>query len=68
MCSYYAFAGTFIMAFVGGYTVFLPGNWNIPSFLFSYTMIGMYPILFVSWKVFRKSKVRIALINHRYIT
>src|SRR5690349_9301361 len=43
MISYYAFAGTFTMAFVGGFTVFLPGNWSVPTFLFSYTMIGIYP-------------------------
>ena len=33
----------FIMTFVGGYTVFLPGFWDIPTFLFSYTMIGVFP-------------------------
>jgi amino acid transporter len=44
------------MTFVGGYTVFLPGNWDIPTFLFSYTMIGVFPILFVSWKLLKKTK------------
>jgi amino acid transporter len=29
------FIGCFVMAFVGGYTVFLPGNWDVPTFLFS---------------------------------
>jgi yeast amino acid transporter len=33
--AWYGLAGCFIMTFVGGYTVFLPGNWNIPTFLFS---------------------------------
>ena len=35
--AYYGMIGTFIMAFVGGYTVFLPldGYWTIPDFLFS---------------------------------
>jgi amino acid transporter len=33
--AYYALVTTFIMTFVGGYTVFLPGNWDVPSFLFS---------------------------------
>jgi len=46
------------MAFVGGYTVFLPGNWDIPTFLFSYTMIGVLPVLFIYWKVFHKSQWR----------
>ena len=44
------------MAFVGGYPVFLPGNWSIPTFFFSYTMIGVFPILFVGWKFLEKSK------------
>lgn len=35
--AYYAGAWTFVMAFVGGYTVFLPldGYWKVPDFLFS---------------------------------
>jgi amino acid transporter len=33
--AYYGFVGTLIMAFVGGYTVFLDDNWNVPDFLFS---------------------------------
>jgi amino acid transporter len=33
--AWYGLAATFVMAFLGGYTVFLPGNWDIPSFLFS---------------------------------
>jgi amino acid transporter len=33
--AYYAMIATFIMTFVGGYTVFLPGKWDVPSFLFS---------------------------------
>jgi len=33
--AWYALAGTFVMTFVGGYTVFLPGNWDVPTFLFS---------------------------------
>jgi hypothetical protein len=56
-CRYYAFAGTFVMAFVGGYTVFLPGNWNITTFLFSYAMIGIVPMLFLFWKFFHKTQV-----------
>ncbi|KAJ6525661.1 general amino acid permease AGP2 [Mycena capillaripes] len=54
-CGYYAFVGTFIMAFVGGWTVFLPGNWDVPTFLFSYAMLGLAPVLFIFWKVFRRT-------------
>lgn len=54
--TWYALIMCFIMTFVGGYTVFLPGFWNIPDFLFSYTMIGVCPILFVGWKLVHKTK------------
>lgn len=54
--AWYAFIGTFVMAFVGGYTVFLPGNWDVPTFLFSYTMIPVFPILFFGWKFIKKTK------------
>jgi amino acid transporter len=55
-CAYYALTGTFIMTFVGGYPVFLAGHWDIPTFLFSYTMIAVFPILFVFWKLFRRTR------------
>ncbi|KAF2460843.1 amino acid permease/ SLC12A domain-containing protein [Lineolata rhizophorae] len=53
--AWYGFTATFIMAFVGGYTVFLPGFWDIPTFLFSYTMIGVFPILYIGWKLIKRS-------------
>lgn len=33
--AYYGLGWTFLMAFIGGYQVFLPGKWDVPSFLFS---------------------------------
>ena len=33
--AYYGLVCTFVMTFVGGYTVFLKGAWDIPTFLFS---------------------------------
>jgi len=33
--AYFGLAGCSVMAFVGGYTVFLPGHWDLPTFLFS---------------------------------
>lgn len=44
------------MAFVNGYPVFLPGKWDIPTFLFSYTMIGVFPVLFIGWKFLKRTK------------
>lgn len=48
--AYFALFFTFIMTFIGGYTVFLPGNWDVPNFLFSYMMVMVCPVLFVGWK------------------
>ncbi|KJZ76426.1 hypothetical protein HIM_04155 [Hirsutella minnesotensis 3608] len=55
--AYYGLTGTLIMAFVGGYTVFLPGQWKVPNFLFSYTMIPVFPILFFGWKLVHKTRL-----------
>ncbi|KAI2603615.1 amino acid permease/ SLC12A domain-containing protein [Hypoxylon sp. NC1633] len=54
--AYYGLAATFVMTFVGGYTVFLPGRWNVPTFLFSYLMIAICPFLFVGWKLIHKTR------------
>ena len=54
--AWYALCGTFVMTFVGGYEVFLPGNWDVPTFFFSYTMIGVFPVLFITWKVLKRTK------------
>lgn len=32
------------------------GNWDVPNFLFSYLMVGVFPVLFFSWKFFKKTK------------
>ncbi|KXX80246.1 General amino acid permease AGP2 [Madurella mycetomatis] len=54
--AWYALAGCSVMAFVGGYRVFLPGNWDVPSFLFSYAMIGICPCLYLGWKILKRSR------------
>jgi amino acid transporter len=55
--AWYSLAGCFVMTFVGGYTVFLPGHWDIPTFLFSYTMIGICPVLYVGWKLLKRTRI-----------
>ncbi|KAF5020964.1 hypothetical protein F66182_7010 [Fusarium sp. NRRL 66182] len=57
--AYYGFVGTFVMVFVGGYTVFLPiqGHWNVPDFFFSYTSVALFPTLYVGWKLVHKTKI-----------
>ncbi|EAU34668.1 conserved hypothetical protein [Aspergillus terreus NIH2624] len=57
--AYVAMTCTLVMTFVGGYTVFLPGEWDIPTFFFSYTMIGVFPVLYFGWKFWHKTKFRL---------
>ncbi|KIY65292.1 hypothetical protein CYLTODRAFT_492447 [Cylindrobasidium torrendii FP15055 ss-10] len=54
-CGYYALAGCIVMALVGGWAVFLNGNWDVPTFLFSYLMIGVCPVLYTGWKLWHKT-------------
>ncbi|USP74274.1 amino-acid permease inda1 [Curvularia clavata] len=54
--AWYGLVCTFVMTFVGGYTVFLKGNWDVPSFLFSYLMVFIFPVLVIGWKIVKKSK------------
>lgn len=54
--AWYSLIGCSIMAVVGGYTVFLPGNWAVTDFIFSYAMIAICPIIFVTWKLLKKTK------------
>ncbi|KAK7186602.1 hypothetical protein DPSP01_001982 [Paraphaeosphaeria sporulosa] len=56
--AYYGLVGTFIMAFVGGYTVFIDDNWNVPDFLFAYMMIFIFPVLYIGWKLIHKTKYK----------
>ncbi|KAL1843338.1 hypothetical protein VTJ49DRAFT_2155 [Mycothermus thermophilus] len=55
--AWYALIACSAMAFIGGYAVFLPGRWDVPTFLFSYTMIGVCPILYVAWKLLKRTCV-----------
>lgn len=32
------------------------GSWDIPTFLFSYAMIGVFPLVFIGWKLTKKTK------------
>ena len=38
--------------------MFLPGQWDVPTFLFSYFMIGLFPVLFFGWKLLKGAKWR----------
>jgi yeast amino acid transporter len=54
--AWYGFVGTTTMSIVGGYTVFLKGAWSVPTFLFSYMMIFLFPVVAVGWKLWKRTK------------
>ncbi|KAJ7812718.1 general amino acid permease AGP2 [Mycena olivaceomarginata] len=58
-CGYYGFFASFAMMFLAGYAVFLPGKWNVPTFVFSYALIALLPVIFVGWKLVRHTQWRI---------
>ncbi|KAI1458943.1 amino acid permease/ SLC12A domain-containing protein [Annulohypoxylon moriforme] len=39
-----------------GYSVFLPGKWDIKSFFTYYTMVLLDPILYIGWKLWHRTK------------
>jgi len=57
---YCAWIGLLTMIFtvaVYGYATFLPGWWDLGTFFSYYTMVFVCPILYVGWKVVKKTKL-----------
>lgn len=55
---YCAYIGTVWMVFVVatfGYTIFLPGNFNVEDFFFTYTMVLVGICTFLGWKIFKRT-------------
>lgn len=55
--AWYALSGCLTMALLNGFTVFIHGNWQITSFFFSYTMVGVFPLLYFGWKILKGTKI-----------
>lgn len=54
--AWWALVMIIMMIFCQGYYVFLPGGWDISNFMFSYAMVGVFPIIFLFWKIRHKTK------------
>ncbi|KAL4936390.1 hypothetical protein BDV06DRAFT_216705 [Aspergillus oleicola] len=54
--AWYALVGTFLMALVLGYTVFIEEQWDTTMFFTSYTMVGFFVVASVGWKVVRRTR------------
>lgn len=53
----YGAIGTFWMTFMSGYEVFLPGQWKVTNFLFSYLAVMIFPVLYLVWKLIHRTKL-----------
>jgi len=48
--------GEIVIVLTYGYSTFLPGSFSLGSFFSYYTMVGIAPILFVGWKLIKRTK------------
>ena len=46
-----------LIVFTYGYSTFLPGSFTLSSFFSYYTMVGVAPILYVGWKLIKRTKI-----------
>jgi len=56
-CAWIGLVWISLVVLTYGYTTFLPGYWSIGTFFDYYLMIGVCPILYVFWKILKKTKV-----------
>ncbi|ORY08767.1 general amino acid permease-like protein AGP2 [Clohesyomyces aquaticus] len=56
-CSWIGLVGLICIVFTYGYSTFLPGSFTLSSFFSYYTMVGVAPILFVFWKLLKRTKI-----------
>lgn len=56
-CAYVGLGTMIFTVVMYGYSTFLPGWWDTGTFFSYYTMVFVCPILYVGWKVVKKTKV-----------
>lgn len=54
-CAIIGLIGMTVIVFVYGYSTFLPGGWSLSSFFSYYTMVGVAPILYIFWKIVKRT-------------
>lgn len=54
----FGLVSAFTMIWVGGYKVFLKGNWDVEQFLFSYIAVFIDIGLYIFWKILKRAKWR----------
>ncbi|KAJ5898961.1 hypothetical protein N7495_003705 [Penicillium taxi] len=53
--TYFSLTCCLLMVFVSGYEVFLNDEWDTATFFFSYTMIGVFIVIFILAKIIKRS-------------
>lgn len=56
--SYIAVTSTALLTLLLGFDVFvdMPNNWSIKYFFLNYSMLAFYVVMFLGWKIFKKTK------------
>lgn len=45
-----------LVTFFNGYAIFLDGNFNTTNFIIAYITLVIFAVLFVFWKLYKKTK------------
>ncbi|KAK4049023.1 general amino acid permease agp2 [Microbotryomycetes sp. JL201] len=53
--AWYALVASILVILMQGYGVFLKGYWNTQSFIFSYFAPALFAVLFVGWKIIKRT-------------
>ena len=56
-CAYFGLITMSLTVTFYGYTTFLTGWWDVGTFFSYYLMVGLCPILFIGWKLLKKTKM-----------
>lgn len=56
-CGWIGLVGSIFVVGTYGYTTFLPGEWDVGTFLSYYMMVFIAPVLYFGWKIIKKTKI-----------
>ncbi|KAK4056821.1 general amino acid permease agp2 [Microbotryomycetes sp. JL221] len=59
--AWYALISSILVLFMQGYGVFLKDNWDTSTFIFAYFAPAMFVVIFIGWKIVKRTKWETAL-------
>ncbi|CAG81869.1 amino acid permease-domain-containing protein [Yarrowia lipolytica] len=57
-CAWVGLTCAGVMLLLSGWTVFVNGHWSTATFLFSYIMIPIDVVIFIAWKLIKRTKFK----------